>query len=76
MLDLDALNFDKSGGVVTVVTQDADTGVVLMVAAANRHALERTIASREMHYTAHARPVAQGRDERQSPACSLAHRRL
>ena len=55
MLDLDALNFDKSGGVVTVVTQDADTGVVLMVAAANRHALERTIASREMHYTSRTR---------------------
>lgn len=55
VLDLDTLDFDKNGGVVTVVTQDADTGVVLMVAAANREALERTIRSREMHYTSRTR---------------------
>lgn len=49
-LDLDALDFDKGGGLVTVVTQDARTGAVLMVAFADRTALERTIATGEMHY--------------------------
>jgi phosphoribosyl-ATP pyrophosphohydrolase/phosphoribosyl-AMP cyclohydrolase len=55
MLDLDALNFDKGQGLVTVVTQDARTGAVLMVAHADREALERTINSREMHYRSRTR---------------------
>jgi phosphoribosyl-AMP cyclohydrolase / phosphoribosyl-ATP pyrophosphohydrolase len=55
MLDLDSLNFAKANGLVTVVTQDADTGVVLMVAGAARDALERTIATGEMHYTSRTR---------------------
>lgn len=54
-LDLDLLDFTKSNGLVTVVTQDAITGVVLMVAHANRDALERTIATGEMHYTSRSR---------------------
>jgi phosphoribosyl-ATP pyrophosphohydrolase/phosphoribosyl-AMP cyclohydrolase len=37
------------------VTQDADTGVVLMVAHADREALARTVASGEMHYTSRTR---------------------
>ncbi len=55
MLDLDALDFAKGGGVVTVVTQDEVTGAVLMVAHADREALERTIASGEMHYRSRSR---------------------
>jgi phosphoribosyl-ATP pyrophosphohydrolase/phosphoribosyl-AMP cyclohydrolase len=55
MLDLDALNFEKGNGTVTVIAQDAATGVVLMVAAADREALERTIASGEMHYRSRSR---------------------
>ena len=55
MLDLDALDFSKSAGLVTVVTQDARTGTVLMVAHANRDALDRTIASGEMHYHSRTR---------------------
>lgn len=47
---IDTLNFDKGGGFVTVVAQDAATGAVLMVALGNREALERTIATGEMHY--------------------------
>ncbi|HKT09900.1 MAG TPA: bifunctional phosphoribosyl-AMP cyclohydrolase/phosphoribosyl-ATP diphosphatase HisIE [Gemmatimonadaceae bacterium] len=49
-LELDALDFAKGGGLVTVVTQDVSTGAVLMVAFADREALERTIATGEMHY--------------------------
>jgi phosphoribosyl-ATP pyrophosphohydrolase/phosphoribosyl-AMP cyclohydrolase len=55
MLDLDALNFDKGQGTVTVIAQDAATGVVLMVAAADREALERTLATGEMHYRSRTR---------------------
>ena len=55
MLDLDTLNFDKGAGLVTVVAQDARTGVVLMVAHADREALERTMATGEMHYRSRTR---------------------
>lgn len=55
MIDLDQLDFAKSGGTVTVVTQDAESGRVLMVAAADREALELTIRTREMHYRSRSR---------------------
>jgi phosphoribosyl-ATP pyrophosphohydrolase/phosphoribosyl-AMP cyclohydrolase len=54
-LDLTALNFDKGNGLVTVVTQDAHTGVVLMVAHADRQAIERTIETGEMYYHSRTR---------------------
>ena len=53
--DLDALDFTKSNGLVTVVTQDAVSGVVLMLAHANREALALTLSSGEMHYTSRSR---------------------
>ncbi|MCY1003050.1 bifunctional phosphoribosyl-AMP cyclohydrolase/phosphoribosyl-ATP diphosphatase HisIE [Myxococcus sp. MISCRS1] len=55
MLDLDTLDFTKGNGLVTVVTQDAATGDVLMVAHADREALERTLATGEMHYRSRSR---------------------
>lgn len=55
MIDLDRLDFARGGGLVTVVTQDAGTGAVLMVAHADREALERTLASGEMHYRSRTR---------------------
>jgi phosphoribosyl-AMP cyclohydrolase / phosphoribosyl-ATP pyrophosphohydrolase len=55
MLDLTTLNFDKGNGLVTVVTQDARTGTVLMVAHADREAFERTIETGEMHYRSRTR---------------------
>ncbi|HEX2778689.1 MAG TPA: bifunctional phosphoribosyl-AMP cyclohydrolase/phosphoribosyl-ATP diphosphatase HisIE [Gemmatimonadaceae bacterium] len=54
-LDLDALDFAKGGGVVTVVAQDDTTGAVLMVAAADREALEKTLETGEMHYRSRSR---------------------
>lgn len=54
-LDLDTLDFAKGGGLVTVVVQDAVTGDVLMVAHADREALERTVATGEMHYRSRSR---------------------
>ena len=55
MLQLDSLDFDKGAGLVTVVAQDARTGAVLMVAHADREALERTLATGEMHYRSRTR---------------------
>lgn len=55
MLNLDALNFQKGSGLVSVVTQHARTGQVLMQAFANREALERTLATGEMHYHSRTR---------------------
>ena len=55
MLDLDTLDFSKGGGLVTVVTQDATTGAILMVAFADREALEATLRTGEMHYRSRTR---------------------
>src|SRR5687768_16015778 len=54
-LDLSTLDFSKGGGLVTVIAQDANTGAVLMLAHADREALERTIATGEMHYRSRSR---------------------
>src|SRR5688572_28529922 len=53
--DLKTLDFAKGGGVVTVVTVDDVSGRVLMVAQADREALERTLATGEMHYRSRSR---------------------
>lgn len=55
MLDLSRLDFEKGNGLVTVVAQDARTGAVLMVAHADREALDRTLATGEMHYRSRSR---------------------
>ena len=52
--DLESLVY-SSDGLVTVVTQDAETGVVLMVAHADRDALSRTLSTGEMHYRSRRR---------------------
>lgn len=53
--DPGALDFAKGGGLVTVVAQHAVTGAVLMVAHADREALERTLATGLMHYRSRTR---------------------
>ncbi|HSJ64155.1 MAG TPA: bifunctional phosphoribosyl-AMP cyclohydrolase/phosphoribosyl-ATP diphosphatase HisIE [Gemmatimonadaceae bacterium] len=55
MIDLDAVDFAKGGGLVTVVCQDHLSGAVLMVAHANREALERTRETGDMHYWSRTR---------------------
>ena len=52
MLTLDHLTPDDR---VVVVAQDAVTGAVLMVAFADREALEHTLATGEMHYRSRTR---------------------
>jgi phosphoribosyl-ATP pyrophosphohydrolase/phosphoribosyl-AMP cyclohydrolase len=49
------LDFDKGGGLVTVVVQHARTDAVLMIAHADREALERTMATGEMHFHSRTR---------------------
>ena len=53
--DLAVLDLAKGGGLVTVVAQDATTGAVLMVAHADREALEHTLATGVMHYRSRTR---------------------
>ncbi len=55
MGDLDRLDFAKGDGLVPVVAQHARTGEVLMLAYANREALERTLESGEMWYWSRSR---------------------
>ncbi|MGH7560318.1 MAG: bifunctional phosphoribosyl-AMP cyclohydrolase/phosphoribosyl-ATP diphosphatase HisIE [Gemmatimonadales bacterium] len=55
MLDPDSLDYAKGGGTVTVVAQDDRTGRVLMVAAADREAIARTVETGEMHYRSRTR---------------------
>jgi phosphoribosyl-AMP cyclohydrolase / phosphoribosyl-ATP pyrophosphohydrolase len=53
--DIDRLDFERGGGLVSVVAQDARSGAVLMLAHADRTALERTLASGEMWYWSRSR---------------------
>jgi phosphoribosyl-ATP pyrophosphohydrolase/phosphoribosyl-AMP cyclohydrolase len=54
-LDLDRVDFDKGQGLVVVVAQDATTRAVLMVAFADREALERSLATGELHFRSRTR---------------------
>ena len=51
---MDALSFDERG-LVPVVTQDAATGQVLMLAYANKEAVSKTLETREAHYYSRSR---------------------
>jgi phosphoribosyl-ATP pyrophosphohydrolase/phosphoribosyl-AMP cyclohydrolase len=53
--DLDRLDFDKLGGLVPVLAQDADDGRVLMVAFANREALEKSLTTGQLHFWSRSR---------------------
>jgi phosphoribosyl-ATP pyrophosphohydrolase/phosphoribosyl-AMP cyclohydrolase len=54
-LDLDTLDFTKSSGLVTVVVQHAVSGALLMVAHADREALEKTLDTGEMYFRSRTR---------------------
>ncbi len=53
-VDLDDVAFDDRG-LVPVVVQDVENGEVLMLAWANREALERTVSERRMVYWSRSR---------------------
>jgi phosphoribosyl-ATP pyrophosphohydrolase/phosphoribosyl-AMP cyclohydrolase len=54
LASLDTLSFWENG-LLPVVAQDVETGKVLMVAFANREALEQTLATGQMHYWSRSR---------------------
>ena len=49
------IDFDKSGGLVPAIAQDADTGAVLMLAWMNREAYEETLRTRRAVYFSRSR---------------------
>lgn len=49
------LNFDKAGGLVCAIAQDADTGRVLMVAWMNEEAFRETVRTRRAVYFSRSR---------------------
>jgi phosphoribosyl-AMP cyclohydrolase len=49
------LNFDKSGGLVAAVAQDAETGRVLMVAWMNAEAFRETVKTKRAVYFSRSR---------------------
>jgi phosphoribosyl-AMP cyclohydrolase len=49
------IDFDKSGGLVPAIAQDADTGEVLMLAWMNREAYEETVATGKACYFSRSR---------------------
>ena len=49
------MDFDKAGGLVPAVAQDADTGEVLMMAWMNREALEETLRTGRAVYFSRSR---------------------
>lgn len=54
-MELDRLDFEKGDGLIPVIAQHAHTGEVLMLAYANREALERTLADQLMWYFSRSR---------------------
>ena len=53
-MDLDEIRFDKKG-IVPVITQDAETGDILMLAWMNRKSLEKTLRTGIMTYWSRSR---------------------
>ena len=49
------IDFDKTGGLVPVIAQDADTGEVLMLAYMNREAYEETLRTGRACYFSRSR---------------------
>src|SRR5262245_38022684 len=49
------LDFDRAGGLVAAIAQDADTGAVLMIAWMNREAFEETLATGRACYYSRSR---------------------
>jgi len=52
---MDTIDFDKSGGLVPAIAQDADTGAVLMLAWMNREAYEETLRTGRAVYFSRSR---------------------
>lgn len=49
------IDFEKMGGLVPAVVQDAETGEILMLAFQNAEALEKTVTSGEVYFFSRSR---------------------
>jgi phosphoribosyl-AMP cyclohydrolase len=49
------IDFDKAGGLIAAIAQDADTGEVLMIAWMNREAYEETVRTNRAVYFSRSR---------------------
>ena len=54
-VDISSLKFDERTGLIPVVAQEANTGEVLMVAYANKEAIESTLKTGYAHYWSRSR---------------------
>ena len=52
---INVLDFEKAGGLVSAIAQDADTGQVLMIAWMNREAFEETVRTKRACYFSRSR---------------------
>ncbi len=52
---MNAIDFDKSGGLVPAIAQDADSGAVMMLAWMNREAYEETLRTGRAVYFSRSR---------------------
>ena len=52
---MNTIDFDKAGGLVPAIAQDADSGAVLMLAWMNREAYEETLRTRRAVYFSRSR---------------------
>jgi phosphoribosyl-AMP cyclohydrolase len=48
-------DFDKGGGLIPAVAQDAETGEILMLAYMNRQSYQKTLETGEVHYWSRSR---------------------
>ena len=54
-IDIDSIDFKKGNGLVPIVVQDSKTRDVLMLAYANKKAIEQTIETGYAHYWSRSR---------------------
>ena len=70
------IDFDKSGGLVPAVAQDADTGEVLMLAWMNRDALAETLETGRVCYWSRSRRALWRKGETSGQTQRLVEARL
>lgn len=55
MIDIQKINFDKTGGLLPCIVQDAKTNVVLMLGYMNREALAKTLSENKLTFFSRTR---------------------
>ena len=54
-MKIEQLDFEKGGGLIPVVAQDAKSGEILMLAYANKEAVKKTLETGYAHYYSRSR---------------------